>query len=155
MGSIVEWYATVVIKAMYTIMFRNWLTKIASASSVTWAPLASFTKEVNWRLAKRPLVYNGRLNNRQLTSLVKEANVMTSQTPSRFRGTSSVKLNDDIFFCPGRRVVLAGLVASTSRAIIETPLEYAKVRCHHTNDTMTWKRFPHCWPFVRGIHRHG
>ena len=35
--------------------------------------VASFTKEVNWRLAKRPLVFNGRLANRQLTSLVKEA----------------------------------------------------------------------------------
>ena len=35
--------------------------------------VASFTKEVNWRLAKRPLVFNGRLANRQLNSLVKEA----------------------------------------------------------------------------------
>ena len=36
-------------------------------------PVASFTKEVNWRLAKRPLKTNGRLANHQLTSLVKEA----------------------------------------------------------------------------------
>ena len=35
--------------------------------------VASFTKEVNPRLAKRPLVFNGRLANRDLTSLVKEA----------------------------------------------------------------------------------
>ena len=35
-------------------------------------PVASFTKEVNTRLAKRPLVFNGRLANRGLTSLVKE-----------------------------------------------------------------------------------
>ena len=35
--------------------------------------MASFTKEVNRRLAKRPLKTNGRLTNRQLTSLVKEA----------------------------------------------------------------------------------
>ena len=28
-------------------------------------PVASFTKEVNWRLAKRPLKTNGRLANRQ------------------------------------------------------------------------------------------
>ena len=35
--------------------------------------VASFTKEVNWRLAKRPLVFNGRLANHQLTSLIKEA----------------------------------------------------------------------------------
>ena len=34
--------------------------------------MASFTKEVNWRLAKRPLKTNGRLANPQLTSLVKE-----------------------------------------------------------------------------------
>ena len=36
-------------------------------------PVASFTKEVNSRLAKRPLVFNGRLANLELTSLVKEA----------------------------------------------------------------------------------
>ena len=36
-------------------------------------PVASVTKEVNWRLAKRPLVFNGRLANHQSTSLVKEA----------------------------------------------------------------------------------
>ena len=36
-------------------------------------PVASFSKEVNLLLAKRPLVSNGRLANRGLTSLVKEA----------------------------------------------------------------------------------
>ena len=36
-------------------------------------PVTSFTKEVNPRLAKRPLEINGRLANRGLTSLVKEA----------------------------------------------------------------------------------
>ena len=36
-------------------------------------PVASFTKEVNPRLAKCPLKTNGRLANRGLTSLVKEA----------------------------------------------------------------------------------
>ena len=35
--------------------------------------MTSFTKEVNLRLAKRPLVFNGRSANRDLTSLVKEA----------------------------------------------------------------------------------
>ena len=35
-------------------------------------PVASFTKELNQRLAKRPLVCNGRLANHVLTSLVKE-----------------------------------------------------------------------------------
>ena len=35
--------------------------------------VVSFTGEVNPRLAKRPLVFNGRLANRGLTSLVKEA----------------------------------------------------------------------------------
>ena len=35
--------------------------------------MASFTKEVNQPLAKRPLVFNGRLANRWFTSLVKEA----------------------------------------------------------------------------------
>ena len=35
----------------------------------------AFTKEVSLQLAKRPLVFNGRLANRGLTSLVKEATV--------------------------------------------------------------------------------
>ena len=39
-------------------------------------PVASFTKEVNPRLAKRPLKTNGRLANLELTSLVKEATVI-------------------------------------------------------------------------------
>ena len=34
---------------------------------------ASFTNEVNSRLARRPLVFNGHLSNHELTSLVKEA----------------------------------------------------------------------------------
>ena len=38
-----------------------------------YLPVASFTKEVNPRLAKRPLKTNGRLANRGLTSLVKWA----------------------------------------------------------------------------------
>ena len=38
-----------------------------------WSSVASFTKEVNLQLAKRPLKINGRLANRRLTSLVKEA----------------------------------------------------------------------------------
>ena len=38
-----------------------------------WYLVASFTKEVNPRLVKRPLKTNGRLANRGLTSLVKEA----------------------------------------------------------------------------------
>ena len=36
-------------------------------------PVASFAKEVNPPLAKRPLIFNGHLANRGLTSLVKEA----------------------------------------------------------------------------------
>ena len=38
-----------------------------------YMPVAYFTKEVNPRLAKRPLVLNGRLAYRGLTALVKEA----------------------------------------------------------------------------------
>ena len=52
-----------------------------------YLPVASFTKEVDPRLAKRPLVLNGRLANHGLTFLVKEAtggqkdfSQMTSQT---------------------------------------------------------------------------
>ena len=40
--------------------------------SAIYQPAASFTKEVNLWLAKRPLETNGRLANRGLTSLVKE-----------------------------------------------------------------------------------
>ena len=42
-------------------------------NALRWIPVASFTKEVNQRLAKRPLRTNGHLANRWLTSLVKEA----------------------------------------------------------------------------------
>ena len=42
-------------------------------------PVASFTKVVNPRLAKCPLVFNGRLANRGLTSLVKEATGVISR----------------------------------------------------------------------------
>ena len=48
--------------------------------SEIWVPVASFTKEINPRLAKRPLVFNGRLANRALTSLVKEATVVPDST---------------------------------------------------------------------------
>ena len=41
------------------------------------ATVASFTKEVDPRLVKRPLVFNGRSANRGLTSWVKEANVVS------------------------------------------------------------------------------
>ena len=45
---------------------------------MAWStPVASFTKEVNPWLAKRPLKTNGCLANRWLTSLVKEATDMT------------------------------------------------------------------------------
>ena len=47
------------------------LTSIGSENGF-W-PVASFTNKVNPRLAKRPLVFNGRVANRRLTSLVKEA----------------------------------------------------------------------------------
>ena len=36
-------------------------------------PVASFTKEVNSRLAKHPLIFNGHLANGKLTSLVNKA----------------------------------------------------------------------------------
>ena len=39
--------------------------------AMAWTSLASFTKEVYQQLAKRPLVFNGRLDNCGLTSLVK------------------------------------------------------------------------------------
>ena len=40
--------------------------------------VASFTKEVNSRLAKCPLKTNGHLANHELTSLVKEATGVTA-----------------------------------------------------------------------------
>ena len=50
---------------MYVLLVRK--------SGSRYLPVASFTEEVNPRLAKSPLVFNGRLANRGLTSLVKEA----------------------------------------------------------------------------------
>ena len=54
-------------------------------STKLWTPVASFTKEVNQWSAKRPLVFNGRLANHQLTSLVKEATVLSNTTVIWFK----------------------------------------------------------------------
>ena len=50
---------------------------VLCGSSKSWAPIpvASFTKEVNLRLAKRPLVFNGRVANHSSTSLAKDTTV--------------------------------------------------------------------------------
>ena len=45
-----------------------------------YIPVASFTKKVNSRLATRPLIFNGHLANRGLTSLAKEATGVVLQT---------------------------------------------------------------------------
>ena len=53
---------------------ENWTPQQNQAQqNCVWIPVASYTKEVNRRLVKRPLVFNGRLANRGLTSLVKKA----------------------------------------------------------------------------------
>ena len=54
-----------------TIMLKSLINTGSDCGLVP--PVASFTKEVNQRLAKRPMDFNGRLANRGLTSLVKEA----------------------------------------------------------------------------------
>ena len=45
---------------------------IFPVKTLCMTPVASFTKEVNLWLAKHPLKTNGRLANRELTSLIKE-----------------------------------------------------------------------------------
>ena len=49
------------------------INNISNLLLFIYTPVASLTKEVNPRLAKRPLIFNGRLVNRGLTSLVKGA----------------------------------------------------------------------------------
>ena len=44
-----------------------------STARAAYTPVASFTKEVNLRLAKCPLIFNERLANCGLSSLVKDA----------------------------------------------------------------------------------
>ena len=67
--------------------------------------VASFTKQINQRLAKRPLVFNGRLANRWFTSLVKEAtNRQQTECPLADKPTelSRIKLKktelDSVFY---------------------------------------------------------
>ena len=48
---------------------------MTDGTAVVLTPVASFTKEVNRRLAKWPLKTNGRLANRRLSPLVKETTV--------------------------------------------------------------------------------
>ena len=64
-------------------LFYGWVTGVLPAITAIKYPLlrkhravAFFTKEVNPRLAKRPLKSNGRLANRGLTSFVKDATVI-------------------------------------------------------------------------------
>ena len=52
---------------------RTIINVIVSARWALLLPVASLTKEANSRLAKRPLVFNGRLANRGPTSPAKEA----------------------------------------------------------------------------------
>ena len=62
-------------------MHWKWTKHVDPTRSIPWlltssrpkAPVASLTKEVDPRLAKRPLIFNGRLANRGFTSLVNEA----------------------------------------------------------------------------------
>ena len=61
--------------------------------------MASFTKEVNPRLAKRPLKTNGRLANRELTSLAKAATEIQALNPLGIN-TAWVK------FCAFRQTLL-------------------------------------------------
>ena len=60
-------------------IFKNQMMSLDIANEFE-TPVVSFTKEVNPRLAKRPLIFNGRLDNRGLTSLVKEATGMLMQS---------------------------------------------------------------------------
>ena len=56
-------------------LYIRWYFALSSMNKVFskfWIPVASFTKQVNLQLAKRPLIINGRLANRGLTTLVKE-----------------------------------------------------------------------------------
>ena len=52
---------------------RSYLKYTVGEEALHLTPVASFTKEVSPRLAIPPLIFNGRLANRGLTSLVKEA----------------------------------------------------------------------------------
>ena len=61
-------------------MYYLLLGYLHESSWIQCFPVASFTKEVNPRLAKRPLKINGRLANRGLTSIVKEATGLISKT---------------------------------------------------------------------------
>ena len=59
------------LKEMIYVLDMSW--KITNLWLHIYLPVASFTKEVDLRLAKRTLKTNGRLANLELTSLVKEA----------------------------------------------------------------------------------
>ena len=64
-------------------------------------PVASFTKEVNPWLAKRPLVFNGRLANRGLISLVKEATGMyLTEAPWYLNQDDIIKWKHFPRYCP-------------------------------------------------------
>ena len=96
-------------------------------------PIAYFTKAVNPRLAKRPLVFNGHLANRGLTSLVNEATddkplcePMMVSLPTRMRHSASTswnkkryKISDHGHFLNCMSAVFSYSIAMTSSAATE------------------------------------
>ena len=126
--------------------------------------VAYFTKEVNPRLAKRPLKTNGRLN-RGLTSLVKEA---TDDSSSRQMPWYRTRVEDpeaswrllhsgDLGWW-GRVREPVGHLPSQHQCEYGQHINWSVVRVttlvfigHY--DVIKWRHFRRYWPFVRGIHR--
>ena len=79
--ALLRWTA---VEVMAWMVIRYRMFYVCNYLSMTQS-VAYFTKEVNQRLAKRPLETNGRLANRWLTSLVKEATGLSPSTLSRRR----------------------------------------------------------------------
>ena len=125
-----------------------------------YTPGASFTKEVNLGLAKRPLVFNGRLANRGLTSLVKEAtdtcqshSYICTHTPMHTRFNTlrpkwkGYHLADNVFKCIlfnenirtcifiqiSSKIVPEGTIVNKS-ALVQMPKRWQA------------KILNHCWP---------
>ena len=80
--------------------------------------MASFTNDVNWPLAKRPLKTNGRLANRQLTPLVKKVHWSHLRCIAHLYLSSSAGILqsfDDLAYCCGSERPTLGLMAQVPR----------------------------------------
>ena len=113
--------------------------------------MASFTKEIDSRLAKRSLVFNGGLANRGLTSLVKETAGDVIQN-GRFSVTNArdTSIWDNVEIAGAVDMfVKHGVIALWNNCMLVV-YQFACFRVNYS-DVITWIDLQNYWPFLISI----